>query len=77
MGQEEILSEMAREGLSRKGACEQRHKGGEEVSHVDIWGVRAPDSGDRVSRGSEARAKSIFPSRYRKASVARVKYKQG
>lgn len=54
-----------------------RHKGGEEVSHVDIWGVRAADSGDRVSRGSEARAKSMFPSRYRKASVARVKYKQG
>lgn len=60
-GQEEVLSGMAGEGLSRKGAWEQRYKGGEEVSHEDLWGARAPDSGDRVSQGTEARAKAVCP----------------
>lgn len=59
------------EKASQKGAWEQRHKGG-EVSHVDLWGATAPDSGDRVSEGTEARAKAACPSKYRRASVAGV-----
>lgn len=36
-GWEEVLKEMAKESLSRKVACEQRHEGRKEVSNVDMW----------------------------------------
>lgn len=33
-----ILNNMGREELTSKLTCNQRHKGGEAVSQVEIWG---------------------------------------
>lgn len=43
-GWDAVLKSIGREASTEKGIFQQRHKGGEGVSHVDFWGKNFPGS---------------------------------
>ena len=54
-GRSAVLDEVDREGFMEEVSSEQRHEGGERVSHMDIWGKRSPGRENSQSKGPEVR----------------------